>query len=304
MTMNPGNIQHGWNVYGSDEEKIGDVSEVGSNYIVVSKGWLFTRDIYIPMAAVVSVQEDSVFLNVTKDQVESMGWDQPPAEDTYTSIAGTATTTEAMERADYTAASTGTGVSDRVGAEDVAIPVVEEELKVGKRETESGGVRVTTRVEETPIVEQVTLREERVDVERRPVDRPVTDADLAAVQESVFEVQERSEELVVDKQARIVEEVVINKDVAERTETIQDTVRRTDVDVREIPGETRTTGYSNTAGTSGTAATGSGAGSSSSGDEGMIERGLSKAENTAERTTGLDLDRDQDVGQRDPRNNY
>jgi uncharacterized protein (TIGR02271 family) len=291
-------------VYGSDQEKIGDVSEVGPNYIVVSKGWLFTRDIYIPMAAVVSVQEDSVFLNVTKDQVESMGWDQPPADDTYASIAGTATTTEAMERADYTAASTGAGVSDRVGAEDVAIPVVEEELKVGKRETESGGVRVTTRVEERPVVEQVTLREERVDVERRPVDRPVTDADLAAVQEGVFEVQERSEELVVDKQARIVEEVVINKDVAERTETIQDTVRRTDVDVREIPGETRTTGYSNTAGTSGTAATGSGAGSSSSGDEGMIERGLSKAENTAERTTGLDLDRDQDVGQRDPRNNY
>ncbi len=61
---------------------------------------------------------------------------------------------------------------------EVRVPIVEEQLNVGTREVESGGVRVSTRVEEVPVNEQVTLREETVDVHRRPVDRPASDADL------------------------------------------------------------------------------------------------------------------------------
>ncbi|MDX6269991.1 MAG: hypothetical protein QOD28_1214 [Acidobacteriota bacterium] len=113
------------------------------------------------------------------------------------------------------------------------IPVVEEELKVGVREVERGGVRVESRVEEKPVTEEVQLREERVHVERRPVDRPVTNAD-AAFREGTLEVTERAEEAVVSKTARVVEEVVVGKQVEEHTETINDTVRRTDVDVQEV----------------------------------------------------------------------
>jgi len=91
------------------------------------------------------------------------------------------------------------------------IPVVEEEVKVGKREVERGGVRVYTRVTEQPVSEQVRLREERVQVERRPVDRPVTSADATALREGTVEVKARSEEAVVAKQARVVEEVVVSK---------------------------------------------------------------------------------------------
>jgi uncharacterized protein (TIGR02271 family) len=116
---------------------------------------------------------------------------------------------------------------------ETTIPVVEEELQVGKREVERGGVRVESRVEEKPVTEQVQLREERVHVERRPVDRPVTDAD-AAFREGTLEVTERAEEAVVGKTARVVEEVVVGKHVEERTETVSDTVRRTDVDVQEV----------------------------------------------------------------------
>jgi uncharacterized protein (TIGR02271 family) len=111
--------------------------------------------------------------------------------------------------------------------------VVEEELKVGKREVERGGVRVESRVEETPVTEEVQLREERVHVERRPVDRPVTDTDKA-FREGTLEVTERAEEAVVSKSARVVEEVVVGKEVEERTETVRDTLRRTDVDVQEV----------------------------------------------------------------------
>ncbi|HEX8423782.1 MAG TPA: YsnF/AvaK domain-containing protein [Pyrinomonadaceae bacterium] len=116
---------------------------------------------------------------------------------------------------------------------ETTIPVVEEELQVGKREVERGGVRVESRVEERPVTEEVQLREERVHVERRPVDRPVTDGDNA-FREGTLEVTERAEEAVVSKTARVVEEVVVGKEVAEHTETISDTVRRTDVDVQEV----------------------------------------------------------------------
>jgi stress response protein YsnF len=120
---------------------------------------------------------------------------------------------------------------------ELRIPVVEEELKVGRREVERGGVRVERRVEERPVEEEVRLREERVNVERRPVDRPVGDAE-EAFREGSFEVTERAEEAVVSKEARVVEEVVVNKEVEERTETVRDTVRRTDVDVREMEAKT------------------------------------------------------------------
>jgi uncharacterized protein (TIGR02271 family) len=80
----------------------------------------------------------------------------------------------------------------------------------------------------------VRLRDEAVHVERRPVDRPATEADFAAAKERTVEVAETDEEPVVRKQARVVEEVVVSKDVEEHTETIRDTVRRTEVEVEAM----------------------------------------------------------------------
>ncbi|HEY0169446.1 MAG TPA: YsnF/AvaK domain-containing protein [Pyrinomonadaceae bacterium] len=138
---------------------------------------------------------------------------------------------ESNRQAAYTG--TGTAETGRAESGEARIPVIEEELRVGKREVEGGGVRVRTRVVERPVEEVVRLREERVNVERRPVNRALTDADLSAFREGEFELRERSEEAVVDKSARVVEEVAINKEVGERTETVRDTVRSTDVDVEQ-----------------------------------------------------------------------
>ena len=135
---------------------------------------------------------------------------------------------------------------EREEQEVAAIPVVEEELRVGKREVESGGVRVSQRVEERPVEQQVTLRDERIEVARVPVNLPVDPATVRDPDEAFIpvtvEMRERDEVPVVEKQARVVEEVVIDKDVEQRTETVQDTVRRTDVDVEEVAGRTRTSG--------------------------------------------------------------
>jgi len=133
--------------------------------------------------------------------------------------------------------STATAQQHKAGTEK--IPVVQEELHVGKREVSRGGVRVMSRVSERPVEEKVSLREERVHVERRPVDRPVTPADAAAFRERTIEATETAEEAVVAKNARVVEEVVVSKDATQRTETVRDTVRRTDVDVQRTEGDAR-----------------------------------------------------------------
>jgi uncharacterized protein (TIGR02271 family) len=120
---------------------------------------------------------------------------------------------------------------------DVKVPVVEEELHVGTRQVQRGGVRLYTRVTERPVEETVRLRDETVHVERHPVDRPATEADVAAATERTVEVTETDEEAVVRKQARVVEEVVVGKAQEERTETVRDTVRRTEVEVEPMGAE-------------------------------------------------------------------
>lgn len=120
------------------------------------------------------------------------------------------------------------------GQEATRIPVIEEELRVGKREVQRGGVRVYQRVRERPVQEQVELREEHVNVQRQPVDRPATEADLAAFKEGTVELRETAEEAVVGKTARVVEEVEVSKEATQRTEKVSDTVRRTEVEVEQL----------------------------------------------------------------------
>ncbi len=114
-----------------------------------------------------------------------------------------------------------------------AIPIVEEQLRVGKRETQRGGVRVRSHNYEKPVEANVQLREEHATVERRPVDRAATEEDVAAGEVSL-EALNTAEEAVVAKEARVVEEVVVGKEVSDRTETISDSVRRTNVDVEDL----------------------------------------------------------------------
>jgi uncharacterized protein (TIGR02271 family) len=116
------------------------------------------------------------------------------------------------------------------------IPVVEEEIQVGKRQIQTGGVRVYSRISEIPVEEQINLREEHAKVERRPVDRPASELEREAFQERSFEIRETAEEPVISKQARVTEEVVVGTEASERTEVVRDTVRRTDVEVENLEG--------------------------------------------------------------------
>jgi uncharacterized protein (TIGR02271 family) len=151
---------------------------------------------------------------------------------------------DASTRAGRNVDVTSTGGAGMTGTEgrltdrgEEVIPVAEERLRVGKRDVSHGRVRIRSYVVETPVEEQVTLREERVAVERRPVDRALGDAEQA-FQERTIEAEERGEEAVVSKEARITEEVVVRKEAEQRTETVSDTVRQTEVEVEDERGNT------------------------------------------------------------------
>lgn len=139
---------------------------------------------------------------------------------------------DSMQRTAYGSTGTATG--------ETAIPIVEEQLVVGKREVDRGGVRVYSHVVEKPASADVTLHEEKVLVERRPVNREATAADFNMGQ-GVVELKATGEEAVIGKTARVVEEVMVGKTGSEHTEVIRDSVRKTEVDVEQLPGSKTTT---------------------------------------------------------------
>jgi uncharacterized protein (TIGR02271 family) len=128
--------------------------------------------------------------------------------------------------------------SSATSAGETAIPIVEEQLVVGKREVDRGGVRVYSHVVEKPVSADVTLRDEKILVERRPVNRVASAADFNMGQGSVIELNATGEEAVVGKTARVVEEVLVGKTSTEHTEAVHDSVRRTEVEVEQIAGTT------------------------------------------------------------------
>ncbi|HEX2535845.1 MAG TPA: YsnF/AvaK domain-containing protein [Chitinophagaceae bacterium] len=127
---------------------------------------------------------------------------------------------------------------------ETSIPRIEENLEVGKREVETGGVRVRSRIVERPVEEHIRLRQEHVHVERNPVNRPVSESDLNNLQDRDIELTERSEVPVVNKEARVTEEIRISKDVDTRDETIRENLRHTDIDIERTGSENDLTGRS------------------------------------------------------------
>ncbi len=203
--------------------------------------------------------EGTVDLDERQNSWQSEGWKSPAA-----GLMGSGTTGNTSMNTGMAMGGTGstgltgstgttgsTGMTGRTASEgSEVIPVAEEELHVGKREVNRGRVRIHSHVVERPVTEQVSLREEHVHVERRPVEDGMrmgavgTGGDL--FKERTIEMEERAEEAMVSKEARVTEELVVKKDVEQRTETISDTVRSTKVEVEDERGNriTGTTGTS------------------------------------------------------------
>lgn len=232
-------IQHGWDVFGADGEKVGDVAEVYGNYFLIEKGFLFKSSLYVPFSAITDVEHDRVYLNVSKNEIENLGWDEIPqggldydTTRTTTTTAGTAGYDRSDQFTDRTTDTTRTARGTDLDEDRMEIPVVEEELQVRKRASEQGRVRVHKDVVEEEQTLNVPVREEEVHVQRRRVDaRDATDAPDDAFREEDIEIPVYGEEVDVTKQARVREEIDISKTARERDKRVSGKVRREDVHI-------------------------------------------------------------------------
>ena len=220
--VNSGQDCMGWTVIDQAGNEIGRVTEMLINtetekvdsIIVDGKSRIAAQDF--------ALRDKQVVVRGLRGDGEITGNYQEDGEsDSYEALTGTA------------GAKHVAGLTREAAEGETVLPIIEEQFKVGKRSVDTGGARIRTTIEEVPVEETVSLREENVTVERRPVNRPVENAP-AAFEEGTIEVTEMAEVPVVSKEARVVEEVVVSKDVTEHQETVRDTVRRTDVDVDDL----------------------------------------------------------------------
>jgi uncharacterized protein (TIGR02271 family) len=200
-----------------------------------------TNDAHYDRALDILDDEGTIDIDERAESWRKEGWTTPVGASAGASSMSSSTGSATGRAATQTRSGTGgvsrtesAGSSAREGSltrggEEV-IPLTEEQLRVGKRDVSHGRVRVRSYTVEAPVQEQVNLRDEHVTVERRSVDRPVS-GDENLFRERTIEAEERAEEAVVDKQARVKEELVIKKDVGQRSETVSDKVRRTEVEV-------------------------------------------------------------------------
>ena len=129
-----------------------------------------------------------------------------------------------------------TSLADRADTtSDDVIPVIREQLHAGKRTAATGGVRVYSRTVETPAQESIELRSEKAHVERVAVDPAVTASDMDAMNDRTIEIRETSEQPVVAKEARVIEEVRVGKTAEQRTGQVGGTVRNTEVEMEQLP---------------------------------------------------------------------
>ena len=222
------NIQPGWIAYDQADEKIGEVAEVGQDYVLVQKGLFFPTDIYIPLASVAAVdaEDQSLTVSASKSDVESMGWDAPP---TYSDTdADTAfSTTETIDTTDTTAGARPTTTTD----DTFTVPLREERLEAQRLEREAGEVTVGKHVETSEQSIDVPVTHEEVEITRRRVDRPAGSDEGIVDDGETIRVPIRAEEVEVRKDSRVVEEVEISKRPVTETQRVSETVRREEIDV-------------------------------------------------------------------------
>jgi hypothetical protein len=128
-------------------------------------------------------------------------------------------------------------IAARPPIENTPTPRAQDELRIGTPLKSRGGARVRSVIREAPAEQQVELSEEHVDVENRPSERRLSLEDVKAgglLMDRTFEIHEMREEPVITKEAFVREEVIVRKTVQERTETVRDTVRRTDFELEEL----------------------------------------------------------------------
>src|SRR4051812_16622839 len=140
-----------------------------------------------------------------------------------------------------TVADTASGQEQRAGGDD-AMTLSEERLNVGTERQQVGRARLRKYVTTENVQETVPVQREEVRLEREPITDANRDAAYSGpdISESEHEVTLHQERPVVEKETVPVERVRLGKEIVTDEETVNEQVRREEVDT-DLPGEGRRT---------------------------------------------------------------
>jgi uncharacterized protein (TIGR02271 family) len=194
---------------GSNDEDLGEVQEVGQDYVLVQRGMINKDKFYIPKDMVESYDGDVLRFSISEEDAKSrfLG-DYPPSS---------TTANEGLTAA-------------RKAEETTTVPITEERLNASKRESTREATITKEPVTETKTVE-VPVTHEEISVERRPASGSTT-AERPVQSKTETKVPLKQEEVQVTKQPYVKEEVSVKKKPVTETRTVTDKVTSEKVKVK------------------------------------------------------------------------
>jgi uncharacterized protein (TIGR02271 family) len=194
----------------TDDFDLGEVQEIGSNYIMTQKGMVNKERFYIPKYLAQGFDGDTLWFKVTQDEAErSFLRDSAPA---------------ANEFARYRTSEAPTDIETR-------IPVIEERMNVSKRTSTTEATITKEPMTETKEVE-VPVTHEELTVERRPASGSTT-AERPVQSKTEIKVPLTREEVQVTKEPHVKEEVVVKKEPVTETKNVSERVTSERVNVKD-----------------------------------------------------------------------
>ncbi len=121
--------------------------------------------------------------------------------------------------------------SGRANDDEIRIPLAREEFTATTRPVRGGTVRIAKRVVTEDQILEVPVTEAEIRVERRVVQRPGDPSGAEAFEQILIEVPLYHETVDVQKRTRISDEIIVTKEIVQRTEQVRDTVRREEISI-------------------------------------------------------------------------
>ena len=239
----------GHDVVDSSGDKVGTLECLWTDnnnepaFLGVRTGWLLGKTHVVPAHhAAVSERGQRIRLPYDADRIKHAPSYDPGAdisdadEREIHSYYGIPSRTQTQTQPTRQTGTSRRGASER---EEATVSLSEEQLKIGKRQVEAGGVRLRKIVRTEVVNQPVELQREDVVVERVPARGDAQARGKSFEQEEIY-IPLRREEAVVQKEAHVREEVRVRKRSETQRQTVQEKVRKEDVEI-DRSGEARGT---------------------------------------------------------------
>jgi uncharacterized protein (TIGR02271 family) len=201
---------------GIDNYDLGEVQEIGTNYVVTQRGTIKRQKFYIPKYLAEGYDGEVLRFKVSNEEAENdFARESPPSVDEYTK---------------YKTLEVPADIETR-------IPVIAERLEVSRIESKADATIIKEPVTETKTVEIPVIHEELI-IERKPITN-VTAMDQKEGVESKSEINIplKSEKIQVTKEPFVKENLVVKKKPVTENRTVTEEIKSEKVKIQGPDGK-------------------------------------------------------------------